>query len=48
MSCAPNKDEGKGKHGNATVDALGIPNVIVKVCVSFPKLKVGCFFPDEF
>jgi hypothetical protein len=38
MGDAPDQEESKGQHGNAPVNTFGIPDVIVKVCVSFPKL----------
>jgi hypothetical protein len=41
MGDAPDQEECKGQHGNAPVDTFGIPDVIVKVFVSFPKLEVG-------
>ena len=47
MGGAPDQEKGKGKHGDTSINTLGIPKVIVKVCVLFPKLKVGVFFPDE-
>jgi len=47
MGDAPDQEEGEGKHGNAPVDTFGIPNVIVKVCVSFPKLEVRVLFSKK-
>jgi hypothetical protein len=48
MGDAPDQEKSKGKHGNAPIDTFGIPDVIVKVCVSFPKLEVGGFLPNKF
>lgn len=48
MGDAPDQEEGEGQHGNAPIDTFGIPDVIVKVCVLFPKLEVGGFLPNKF
>jgi hypothetical protein len=48
MGDAPDQEECKGQHGNAPVDTFGIPDVIVKVCVSFPKLEIGVLLPEKF
>jgi hypothetical protein len=48
MGDAPDQEEGKGKHGNAPIDTFGVPDVIVKVCVSFPKLEVGVLLTKKF
>jgi hypothetical protein len=40
MGCAPDKEEGQCKHGKSTIDTLGIPKVIIKVCMPLPEAKV--------
>jgi len=47
MSDAPDQEKGKGQHGNAPVDTFGIPDVIVKICVSFPKLEVRVLLSEK-
>ena len=48
MSHAPKQEEGESKHCYSPIYTFGVPQVVVKVCVLFPKLKVGAFFPNEF
>jgi hypothetical protein len=40
MGKAPDQEEGEGKHGNATINPLCVPEVIVEVGVS-PEAKVN-------
>jgi hypothetical protein len=47
MGDAPDQEKSKGQHGNAPIDTFGIPDVIVKVCVLFPKLKVRVLLSEK-
>jgi hypothetical protein len=40
MGCTPDKKEGQGKHGESAIDTLGIPQVVIKVCVPLPEAEV--------